>query len=216
MENATKTYDDFWSSELKYNRKQRNKSWFRRKRYKWLSHVFPRLAMKCGFAKKYHQGVVSLAEGFFCDLGCGLGACIGLYAASAGLPAVGVDASVNALSYANSEKKRMRLHYIYFIAGNLFGTPFKNDCFDTVYLGQVLEHVEDEVKVVKEAVRILKPGGKLIVSVPKEDLLPSPYHVRTYTAKDLKSLLSPYTYGEILFYSFDDRRFVVSLKVAKK
>lgn len=215
MGNVSKTYNDFWLSELKNNQKQRNKSWFRRKRHKWLSYVFPRLALKRGFAKKYHQGVVSIAEGFFCDLGCGLGGCVGLYAASSGFPAVGLDASVNALLFANSEKKRLHFDRINFITGNLFNTPFKSSCFDTVYLGQVLEHVVDEEKVLREAVRILKPGGKLIISVPKEDILPSPYHVRTYTSKDLKSLLSPYTHGEILFYSFDARRFVVSLKVAK-
>lgn len=216
MENVTKTYNDFWSSELKNNQKQRNKSWFRRKRHNWLSYVFPRLALERGFAKKYHQGVVSIAEGFFCDLGCGLGGCVGLYVASSGFPAVGLDASVNALSFANSEKKRLHFDRINFITGNLVNTPFKSSCFDTVYLGQVLEHVEDEEEVLREAVRILKPGGKLIISVPKEDLLPSPYHVRTYTAKDLKSLLGPYTHEEILFYPFDANRFVVSLKVAKK
>ncbi|OHB72498.1 MAG: hypothetical protein A2W17_00040 [Planctomycetes bacterium RBG_16_41_13] len=213
MEDVTKIYNDFWSSELKNNLKQRNKSWFRRKRYKWLSCVFPRFALKRGFAKKYHQGVVSIAEGFFCDLGCGLGGCVGLYAANTKSPAVGLDASVSALAFANSEKKRLHFDRINFITGNLFNTPFKNSCFDSVYLGQVLEHVEDEEVVVKEAVRILKPGGKLIISVPKEDLLPSPYHVRTYTAKDLELLLSPYAHEEILFYPFDAKRFIVSLKI---
>ncbi len=113
-------------------------------------------------------------------------------------------------------EKKLHFDRINFITGNLFDTPVKSSCFDTVYPGQVLEHVEDEEEVLREAVRILKPCGKLIISVPKEDLLPSPYHVRTYTAKDLKSLLGPYTHEEILFYPFDARRFTVSLKVIKK
>lgn len=44
--------------------------------------------------------------------------------------------------------------------------PFRADSVDLVVSSQVLEHVEDPRKCMREAHRILKPGGVLILSVP--------------------------------------------------
>lgn len=43
---------------------------------------------------------------------------------------------------------------------------FGDNTFDTAFCTQVLEHVYDHHKVLAEANRVLKPGGKLIVTVP--------------------------------------------------
>jgi len=44
--------------------------------------------------------------------------------------------------------------------------PFENSLFDTVIMGQVLEHVIQPRIALKEAMRVLKTGGKLLASVP--------------------------------------------------
>ena len=44
--------------------------------------------------------------------------------------------------------------------------PFANNSFDIVFLHEVLEHVKDEEKTIKEIVRVLKTGGRLILFVP--------------------------------------------------
>lgn len=44
--------------------------------------------------------------------------------------------------------------------------PFKSESFDTIILGEVLEHVINEGLVLKECRRVLKKDGVLIVSVP--------------------------------------------------
>ena len=49
--------------------------------------------------------------------------------------------------------------------------PFKKDFFDVIVLVEVFEHVENELKTLDEAFKILKPGGILIMTMPHKFLL---------------------------------------------
>jgi ubiquinone/menaquinone biosynthesis C-methylase UbiE len=44
--------------------------------------------------------------------------------------------------------------------------PFPESTFDAVVLGEVIEHVEDDVRALSEARRVLRPGGVAAISVP--------------------------------------------------
>ncbi|MBN1916147.1 methyltransferase domain-containing protein [Candidatus Dojkabacteria bacterium] len=44
--------------------------------------------------------------------------------------------------------------------------PYKNNSFDIIWFHEVLEHVDNDRKSVRELVRVLKPGGKLIIFAP--------------------------------------------------
>lgn len=73
--------------------------------------------------------------------------------------------------------------------------PFKgieDNSFDYVVSFQVIEHIEDDNAFVKEIARVLKPGGKFIVTTPyiKMSITRNPWHVREYTIEELKTLLS--------------------------
>ena len=48
---------------------------------------------------------------------------------------------------------------------------FQDSTFDVVTSNQFLEHLDEPAKVIKEMIRVLKPGGKLIVTVPINNLL---------------------------------------------
>jgi SAM-dependent methyltransferase len=44
--------------------------------------------------------------------------------------------------------------------------PFAGDTFDLVLSHEVLEHVHDDHKAIQEIIRVLKPGGRLVLFVP--------------------------------------------------
>ena len=44
--------------------------------------------------------------------------------------------------------------------------PFPDDYFDLVLSHEVLEHVQDDQQAINEILRVLKPGGRLILFVP--------------------------------------------------
>lgn len=87
------------------------------------------------------------------------------------------------------------------IQGDTLCLPFEADCFDQVICSEVLEHVRDPQQAVAELARVLKPGGRLAVSVPtpftewayrfgSDDYFNSPGgHVRIFTPRRLGCLL---------------------------
>jgi SAM-dependent methyltransferase len=49
---------------------------------------------------------------------------------------------------------------------NLYQLPYASDTFDAVILSEILEHIDDDVAGLKEAYRVLKPGGVVAITVP--------------------------------------------------
>lgn len=78
--------------------------------------------------------------------------------------------------------------------GSILNIPYASECFDAVQCTQVLEHLVEHEKAASELVRVLKPGGYAMITVPHP---PEPYpndgHVREgYTESDLRELFAPY------------------------
>ncbi len=69
-----------------------------------------------------------------------------------------------------------------------------DNSFDFVVTFQVIEHIEDDHRFVSEIHRVLKKGGKLIVTTPNINmsLTRNPWHVREYTIEELDELLGKY------------------------
>lgn len=68
----------------------------------------------------------------------------------------------------------------------------KNESFDTLISFQVIEHIKNDKLFIKEIYRILKPGGKALISTPNisMSLTRNPWHVREYTSQQLFDLAS--------------------------
>ncbi len=77
-----------------------------------------------------------------------------------------------------------------FIQANIPPLPFEDNSFDSIVSFQVIEHIKDDVTYLKEIHRILKPGGKALISTPniKMTLSRNPWHIREYTASELTDL----------------------------
>ncbi len=64
---------------------------------------------------------------------------------------------------------------------------------DWVVTLHVIEHIEDHKKFAEEIFRVLKPGGKAIISTPNKNLrlARNPWHVREYTPTERETLFKP-------------------------
>ena len=69
---------------------------------------------------------------------------------------------------------------------------FADESFDYVISFQVIEHIKRDKDFVKEVSRVLRKGGKFIVSTPNApmSLTRNPWHIREYTEQQLRDLLA--------------------------
>ncbi|QNL20567.1 class I SAM-dependent methyltransferase [Hyphobacterium sp. CCMP332] len=80
-----------------------------------------------------------------------------------------------------------------YINGSLLELPFTNDSFDLICAFDVIEHIEDHHLAVSEMIRVCKPGGKILITVPAFMHLWSEHdeinhHFRRYTRNELSIL----------------------------
>lgn len=93
--------------------------------------------------------------------------------------------------------------------GSIANLPYPEKSFDLVVSGEVLEHVADDAKAIREFFRVLKPGGTCVVSVPADPELWDftdewAGHLRRYTKKDLVVLFESkgFVVKDVRFWGF--------------
>lgn len=165
---------------------------------------------------------VSLENACILDVGCGIGTYIDRFSAN-GARAFGVDIELERLA----EARRRNLQSIALSASEFL--PFPNNAFDAVLLHEVIEHVADDAQTVREAHRVVKRGGCVVVFAPNRlypfethgayfgsryvfgnipfvgwlpDSLRDRFapHVRAYRTRDLRALFA-HLDGEILAHT---------------
>ena len=133
------------------------------------------------------------------DLGCGAGRFVGALR-DAGADPVGVEVAEAALERARRNVPGADLRLVE-PDGSL---PLEHGSVDLVWCSEVLEHVADTGQVLLEVRRVLKPGGRLLATVPfhgrvKGALIalarfdahfdPRGQHLRFYTRSSLAATL---------------------------
>ena len=94
-----------------------------------------------------------------------------------------------------SEELGMLPANVEFVEAKVPPLPFADNTFDYVLSFQVIEHIPNDRAFVAEVLRVLRHGGKFIVSTPNRpmSLTRNPWHVREYTAEQFASLLSSFS-----------------------
>jgi 2-polyprenyl-3-methyl-5-hydroxy-6-metoxy-1,4-benzoquinol methylase len=97
------------------------------------------------------------------DVGCGSGERLERLQ-SLGWTVSGIDFDAEAVRVARG--KGLDVY-----CGTIPGTSFPTNGFDAIIMNHVIEHLPDPVVVLKECERILKPGGKVVISTPNSSCL---------------------------------------------
>lgn len=147
------------------------------------------------------------------DIGCGIGTYVDRFRAL-GSHAFGVDVDIDKLAQA-ARAKRLKL----LSAAASEALPFPDDYFDVVVLHEVIEHVADDNMTIREAHRVTRRNGRIIIfapnrlfpfethgafigkryifgNIPFVGWLPDSLrnklapHVRAYRARDIRALLA--------------------------
>lgn len=104
------------------------------------------------------------------DAGCGGGRHLCEAFRNAGVTVVGVDLNRRDLSqaraYLNLMSNDSSAHWLLSEA-DVTNLPFREETFDVVICAEVLEHISPSRIAVRELLRVLRPGGDLVVTVPR-------------------------------------------------
>jgi len=107
------------------------------------------------------------ADSRILDLGSGVGSFVvecrrrGLRAFGLEPDRIGQGAKITSIQIA-----RRRLVAPAFVSGVGEGLPFPDASFDLVVMNQVIEHVREQSTVLREAARVLRPGGAIYIACP--------------------------------------------------
>ena len=129
------------------------------------------------------------------DLGCGDGY-LSYLMAKTGISVTSIDLSAHRLEKFKAQADRLKIRQI---QGDIANVKLSAESFDLIVSSEVIEHIRDYEKVLKEAYRLLKIGGHFIVTVPNNQIL-RPFtcphclnkiypddHVNSFTAASLSA-----------------------------
>jgi SAM-dependent methyltransferase len=100
--------------------------------------------------------------GALLDLGTGTGRMLELLAPHADR-AVGVDSNREMLAVARTNLDRAGIRNAQVRQGDIYALPLASRSFDVVVLHQVLHFLDDGARALREAARVLKPGGRMLI-----------------------------------------------------
>lgn len=145
------------------------------------------------------------------DLGCGAG-WVTRELSEKGVRVVGLDLSKRGLRKARTVAPKAA-----FVFGDGYALPLRDGSLDGAVLSEVLEHLAHPEDVLREVRRTLRPGGKLVVSVPYREEIrwtlcvhcnrftPVNAHLHSFDEGSLFRLLSDAGFEDISLRTFSNR-----------
>jgi 2-polyprenyl-3-methyl-5-hydroxy-6-metoxy-1,4-benzoquinol methylase len=113
------------------------------------------------------------------DIGCNTGV-FTRYLAKLGYDMLGVD--VNRKHIGRARKTKGATPNLAYRVQDATALQDPDNKFDGANITEVLEHVEDYEAVLRQAMRVVKPNGRIYVSVPKNNMVPDPGHINVFTS----------------------------------
>ena len=130
------------------------------------------------------------------DVGCGTGGNAECFSKS--MHIIGLEKNAYAASIAKGRGIDVR-------EGDACALPFGDGEFDTIFLLDVLEHIQDDEKCLSECRRVLGGDGRMIITVPANSWMFSDYdrklgHVRRYEKVELEEKVRGFFRVKECFY----------------
>lgn len=148
--------------------------------YRLVWQLGRQLAMHYGFWDKKHRTLAAAlknenavlakladiqATDHVLDAGCGVGGSSLYLAKHIGCQVHGISLSRRQVATASRAATKRKLSQLaQFSAEDFTATSFRDDSFDVVWAIESVCHADDRLDFLREAFRILKPGGRLIVA----------------------------------------------------
>lgn len=98
------------------------------------------------------------------DMPCGRGFYLNMLRYTTKATLIGADLDEEVIHKARANVGH--LPDVALLRANIYTLPFPDNTFDAVILSEVLEHIDDDVAGLREALRVLKPGGVAVLTVP--------------------------------------------------
>jgi len=131
------------------------------------------------------------------EVACGSGQGLGYLA--------GIAGSFEAGDYSNEILSIARQHYGERIRLRQFDAkemPFADKSKDVIILFEAIYYLPDAEKFIRECVRVLRPGGRVLIATANKDLYdfnPSPHSYKYYGVIELKNLFEKYRFKTKFF-----------------
>jgi len=153
----------------------------------------------------YQMAAAMVAGREVLDAGVGEGYGAAMLASTAA-SVVGVDIEADVIDHAATAYPSVR-----FQTADLVSLPFPDGSFDAVVSFQVIEHLQRPREFVSECARVLRPGGRLILSTPNRLTFSptgvrNPFHTVEFAAAELRAVLTASFVVERMAGTFHGRK----------
>ena len=133
-----------------------------------ISRGYDAMLERMGLSPRFYQAAISMAgelSGRVLDLGCGVGGLLEqIRNRFPGISLAGGD-----ISFVLSRETKKKQITANVFQGDVEWLPLRDAVVDCVFMTEVLEHLLDYKKGLSEVYRVLRPGGRLVVTVPNRD-----------------------------------------------